>query len=310
MKHELKVTILLLILFFVSQVVGLTIIDRYIDHAATAVSGITEYKELPSILGVSFQRPEVEGGASFGYIFFAILMGTVILLLLIRFKKVMIIKAWFFVVAWLCLAFAFSAFISSFVASILAFIVAAWRTYRPNVIIHNVAELFIYGGLAAIFVPMINLFAAFMLLLFISIYDMFAVWQSKHMVKLAKFQTKSNIFAGMLIPYGGKATMGTKKAKKMTKTEKLVKVKTRHAILGGGDIGFPLLFAGVVMKGLMLQNTLLVGFLKTLIIPVCVTIALMFLFIKGQKDKFYPAMPFLSAGCLVGYGIILLINLI
>tara|TARA_Y100000310_G_scaffold327508_1_gene394004 strand:- start:1460 stop:2377 length:918 start_codon:yes stop_codon:yes gene_type:complete len=305
MKHELKVTILLLILFFVSQVVGLAIIDRYIDHTVTEATGVATFKDLP----YQVERPEVEGGASFGYIFFAILIGTAILLLLIRFKKVMIIKAWFFIVAWLCLAFAFSAFISSFVASILAFIVAVWRTYRPNVIIHNVAELFIYGGLAAIFVPMINLFAAFMLLLFISIYDMFAVWHSKHMVKLAKFQTKSNIFAGMLIPYGVKA-ISAKKAKKMTKTEKLVKVKTRHAILGGGDIGFPLIFAGVVMKGLMLQNTLLIGFLKTLIIPVCVTIALMFLFMKGQKDKFYPAMPFLSMGCVVGYLIILGINLI
>jgi presenilin-like A22 family membrane protease len=305
MKHELKVTILLLILFFTSQVVGLAIIDRYIDHAATEATGVATFKELP----YQVERPEVEEGTSFGYIIVAILIGTAILLLLIRFKKVMIIKAWFFIVAWLCLAFAFSAFISSFVASILAFIVAVWRTYRPNVIIHNVAELFIYGGLAAIFVPMINLFAAFMLLLFISIYDMFAVWHSKHMVKLAKFQTKSNIFAGMLIPYGVKA-ISAKKAKKMTKTEKLVKVKTRHAILGGGDIGFPLIFAGVVMKGLMLQNTLLIGFLKTLIIPVCVTIALMFLFMKGQKDKFYPAMPFLSMGCVVGYLIILGINLI
>ena len=84
----------------------------------------------------------------------------------------------------------------------------------------------------------------------------------------------------------------------------------KTAILGGGDIGFPLLFAGVVMKGLMLDNSLMVGFLKTLIIPVVVSIALFLLFVKGQKDKFYPAMPVLSAGCFIGYGILLLINLL
>ena len=36
-------------------------------------------------------------------------------------------------------------------------------------------------------------------------------------------------------------------------------------------------------------------------------IALLILLMKGDKDKFYPAMPFLSVGCLIGYGIFLLL---
>ena len=78
------------------------------------------------------------------------------------------------------------------------------------------------------------------------------------------------------------------------------------AVLGGGDIGFPLLFAGVVMKGLMLNNAELIGFVKTLIIPVFVSLALLYLLVKGKKDKFYPAMPYLTAGCVIGYLVILL----
>jgi hypothetical protein len=87
------------------------------------------------------------------------------------------------------------------------------------------------------------------------------------------------------------------------------KGRVKNAILGGGDIGFPLLFAGAVMKGLMLENTVWIGFLKTLLIPLFTVCALYFLFIKGEDNKFYPAMPFLSAGCFIGYGAILLINL-
>jgi len=302
MKHELKVTILLLVLFFASQVVGLLTINQYIDHITTAVTGVTVFKDLP----YQIERPEIEQTSSFTYIIIAILLGTALLLLLMKLKKVMFLKIWFFIVVWLCLTFAFSAFIPEFLASILALIIAVWRIYRPNVIVHNLAEVFIYGGLAAIFVPLMNLFAAFMLLLLISIYDMIAVWKSKHMIKLAKFQTKSKIFSGMLFPYKGEE-IGKRVPKQK---EKIVKVKVKHAILGGGDIGFPLLFAGVVMKGLMLENSVLIGFLKALVIPVCVTIALMFLFIKGEKDKFYPAMPFLSMGCVVGYLIILGINML
>ncbi len=91
------------------------------------------------------------------------------------------------------------------------------------------------------------------------------------------------------------------KISQVKKPYKLKKVGIKTAILGGGDIGFPLIFAGVVMKDLMLVNPELIGFLKVLIIPVFVSIALLLLFLKSKKDKFYPAMPFIFAGCIVGF---------
>ena len=83
---------------------------------------------------------------------------------------------------------------------------------------------------------------------------MYAVWKSKHMVKMAKFQTKSNIFAGLMLPYQkktGKVVSAVTKTEKKesaphTAIEKKKELKT--AILGGGDVAFPLLFAGVVLK--------------------------------------------------------------
>ena len=158
--------------------------------------------------------------------------------------------------------------------------------------------------MSAIFVPMINLFAAFMLLIIISIYDYISVYKTKHMIRLAKFQSSSKVFAGLMIPYekGKISVKGIKDLK--TKTEAK---KSRVAVLGGGDIGFTLIFAGVVMKGLMLKETILIGFLKTLIIPIFVSMALIILLIKGQEDKFYPAMPVLSLGCFLGYLVVLVV---
>ncbi len=299
MKHTLKITLLLVFIFFISQVIGLAITSQYIDKEALK-SGKISFKNLP----YNVARPVVEESTSFTYIIAAILIGTALVFVLMKFKKIMWWKAWFFLSVFLVLTVSLSSVLRQDISLFLALALSIWKIFKPNIIIHNFTEVFIYGGLAAIFVPMMNIFAGIMLLFLISIYDMIAVWKSKHMIKLAKFQTESKVFAGLFIPYGKEK----KEIKKeIPKIKIKVPVKARKAILGGGDIGFPLIFAGIVMKKLMLNNIVIIGFLKSLIIPFIVSIALLILFIKGEKDKFYPAMPFISIGCIIGYLIILLI---
>jgi presenilin-like A22 family membrane protease len=170
-----------------------------------------------------------------------------------------------------------------------------------------------YAGIAVLLVPIFDVFWAVMLLLAISVYDMYAVWKSKHMVKMAKFQTQSNIFAGLLIPYKVKAGKSIPQIKSKTKNIRLAsskagKTETKTAILGGGDVAFPLIFAGVIMENLLMQGLSKgTAFLEASIIILTTTIALALLFFFAKKDKFYPAMPFISAGCLVGWVIVMLI---
>ena len=298
MKHTLKITMLLVGIFFITQIIGLVITNQYIDHKKTAETGRVEFGPLP----YDIERPQVKESTSFIWIIAAILIGTAIFLILIKYKIFKVWKLWFFLAVFSTMAIAFSAFLPQLIAAILAFVFSILKIYKPTTIMQNFTEIFIYGGLAAIFVPIINLFAAFMLLILISIYDIIAVLKTKHMIKLAKFQAKSRIFAGLLIPY---KRMPEKIEERGAITKKAK--KSMVAVLGGGDIGFPLIFAGVVMKGLMLKNTEIIGFLKTLIIPIFVSAALLFLLTKGKKDKFYPAMPYLSTGCFIGYLIIFLL---
>jgi presenilin-like A22 family membrane protease len=137
---------------------------------------------------------------------------------------------------------------------------------------------------------------------------MFAVWKSGHMVTLAKFQTSSKSFAGFVIPYG--KTKGESIIKKGMPKDIGEKGGMRIAILGGGDIAFPLLFAGVVMDWLISTVGLekIPALLQSSIISLFAAGALLFLFMWAKKDRFYPAMPFISAGCFLGLGIIWLIN--
>jgi len=306
MKHDLKITLLLIFIFISAQLIGLLITTRYLDQDETARTGKAEFSALP----FNTERPDVEESQSFIWIMMGVLLGTVLVLLLIKFRKLAIWRIWFLLSVTLCLTVAFSAFMPDWMAFIIALTLGLLKIFRPTILIHNTTELFIYGGMAAIFAPIINVFSAVMLLLLISAYDIYAVWKSKHMIKMAEFQSQSRLFAGLMIPYHKKDNVVKieKKSQKPVKGKKTEKV--RNAILGGGDIGFPLIFAGVVLKTLVaIGVNIYDAFLQTLIITGFTTIALAFLLFKSREDKFYPAMPFLSAGCFIGYGIVWLINL-
>jgi presenilin-like A22 family membrane protease len=254
MKHTLRITIILVILFFAAHMIGLYITSQYLSQ------------NLP----YGIERPELKESTSYIPLIIAILVATGIALLLVRFGAMKLWKFWFIFATVYLLAIAFSAFMAQIFALLFALILGLLKLFRPNVLIHNFTELFVYSGIVAIFAPVMSVFAASVLLILISIYDYIAVWKTKHMVKMAEFQAKSRMFAGFLIPYS----------------------KNKTAILGGGDIAFTLLFSGVVLTHQ--------GFLNAVIVSLFTSIALLLLFIFSKKKKFYPAMPFLSVGCFIG----------
>ena len=71
------------------------------------------------------------------------------------------------------------------------------------------------------------------------------------------------------------------------------------AILGGGDVVFPIITAGVM---LMAQ-----GIVSAILVIAGATLGLSYLFFFAEKKKFYPAMPFITLGILVGLGVSYLI---
>jgi len=304
----MKITIYLVVLFLAAQFAGLLVTNQHISHRSVTDEGRVVIRNATTDLAFGTERPETTSPLqTLVFILGAILFGTVILLVLIKFNLRGFWKGWFYLAVVMTITYSLASFINDFIALALGLIMAYFKIIRPKVFIHNASEILIYGALGAIFVPMIymNLYVVTLLLILISFYDMFAVWKSKHMVKLANFQTESKVFAGLLIPYGKKQ----KSAPKPTEVKgTVVESKVKNAILGGGDIAFPLLFSGVVMKGLMLTYPVALGFLLTTIISVTTAIALLILLVKADKGKFYPAMPFLSAGCFSGYAIIFLIT--
>ena len=301
MKHNLTVTTILIALFAITQLVGLGLIASAMD-VAVSEDGVVSVTYQDTAIG---ERPDTEGVSSFLLLVIGVGLGTGILLLLIKFRQVFIWKVWYFAAVTMTIAVALGAVLDIWAAVGLAVILAVWKIFRPNPIVHNLTELLVYAGIALLISPILNVFWAIALLVAFALYDLYAVFKSKHMIAMAQFQTESKLFAGMMIPYSkGKihATMPK------TTTKKPSEQGGQSAILGGGDIALPLIFSGVVLHWLVEGGlTVLAAYLYTLIITLFAAGALTALFVYAKKGKFYPAMPPIAAGCFVGLAIIWLL---
>jgi presenilin-like A22 family membrane protease len=115
------------------------------------------------------------------------------------------------------------------------------------------------------------------------------------MQKMAKYQINQlKIFSGFFVPYmSNKVKMQFQKIK--NKKLKGKKVRVNVAILGGGDVVFPIITSGVMLKTL--------GLIPALCVVAGATVGLGLLFFFAEKKKFYPAMPFITAGIFVGMAV-------
>jgi len=305
MKHSLKIVIILLSMFFITQLIGIAVINQYSPQVQQTIDDQGNITNKTTYnLPYGMDPPEgIEPKHTLISIIIAIAIAVVFMLILMRYKAELFLRTWFFVVVTLALAITFNAFFpemryTSLIALIISIPLAALKLFKRNIIIHNLTELLIYPGIAAIFVPLLNIWTVVLLLIIISIYDIYAVWHAGFMQKMAQYQIKKlKFFTGFFVPYLGKVEkMKLEQAQKSPKF-KNKKIKINVAILGGGDVVFPIILAGVVFNQL--------GFVQSLLIAFGSTLALAWLFYISKKGKFYPAMPFISTGCLIALGIAL-----
>jgi presenilin-like A22 family membrane protease len=307
MKHSIKITLILLSMFLLAQAIGLGVNYIYFPYIATETVtlsnnetitvNVTTYKNLPE----PFQPAEDNNyQGNFISLIIAFILAIGIMLLMMKFKAEVLLRIWFFIVIILGLTVALNAFLISFpyallYSFILSIILAYLKVFRRNIIIHNLTELLIYPGISAVFVPLLNLWGIVALLVVISFYDMYAVWHSGFMQRMAKYQMKKvKVFSGFFIPYIRKEDRALIDKIKKGKA-KNQKIKVNIALLGGGDIIFPMILSGIVMQTW--------GLIPALIVTLGATLALAYLFCISEKGKFYPAMPFITSGCLIGLAI-------
>ncbi len=310
MKHNLKITFIILTMFLLTQFIGIYVVDHY--SSVKIIDGNIVDVDSPGLpFGLEMPEPKETSdfARTFTSIIFAFMIAIFLLILLSKFNAEFFLRLWFFTVVAIALGISFNVplmnlfsdkiGISLFGFPILWIIALSFglglsliKIYKRDLFVHNFTELLIYPGIAAVFVPILNIYTIIILLILISIYDMWAVWHSGIMQKMAKYQIdKLKIFSGFFVPYVSKKVK--LKLKKMKKSElKKKKVRVNVAILGGGDVVFPIIAAGVMLKTL--------GLLSAFFVVIGAAIGLSYLLFFSEKKKFYPAMPFITGGIILG----------
>lgn len=259
MKHNLKVILMLITVLLASELFGLFVVKSYSS------------KDLP----YGFEPPEVD--ERFSPVQFLIMVGLATLLIFVL-KKIELLgawKLWFIIAITLATSISFSAFIPSTYALLAALAIAILRVRSGDLYVKNLSEVLMYGGIVVVFSPIFSPLTAFILLLALSAYDVFSVFFSGHMVNLVKLQERIGVFSGIMIRH-----------------------REGRALLGGGDIALPLLFAATVFEAM--------GFLSALLVIYFSVLAIFLLLLLGKEEKYYPALPVITAGAGLGYLIALL----
>ena len=297
MKHNTKITIIILSMFLITQLIGLFIINFYIQDE--------------NALPYGFDQQNLDIQNSFSLLtsmLFSFIIAIFLILILTKIKSVIFMRVWFFIVVCLALGLTLNVLIfnlkiphSALIAIGIGIILAYFKIFKRNIILHNITELLIYPGIAAVFASILNIFTLIVLLIIIAVYDVWAVWHSGIMQKMAKYQIENvKVFGGFFIPYASKKIKDKINFLRQKYKNKNIpgaiikknKIKVNLAILGGGDIVFPIISAGVILKAW--------GLVPALIVVLFSFLALLYLFVFAKKKKFYPAMLYLSMGIFLG----------
>jgi presenilin-like A22 family membrane protease len=166
--------------------------------------------------------------------------------------------------------------------------------FTPRIWLHNIAMLLAMASLGAVFGRMIPPWTAMILLLIIALYDFFAV-RFGYMLWLATKLSESTTLPAFFIPRFVSEWKGNLNGKSISGLAKIQPDDRDFSILGGGDIGFPVLLISSVYFAYGLTDAILVAAFSLAGIIGAYWIQAFFL-----KGKPMPALPPIAALSLIG----------
>lgn len=180
------------------------------------------------------------------------------------------------------------------IAVIISAIVGLAWLLAPRIWLHNIAMLLAMASLGAVFGRMISPWTAMILLLIIAVYDFFAV-RFGYMLWLATKLSESSTLPAFFIPRFVSEWKGSLKEKNITGLAEVKPAERDFSILGGGDIGFPILLVSSVYFAYGFTDAIMVALFSLVGIIGAYWIQAVFL-----KGKPMPALPPIAALSLVG----------
>jgi len=160
--------------------------------------------------------------------------------------------------------------------------------------LHNLVMILAMVSLGAVFGRFISPWTSMILLLMLAVYDFLAV-RLGYMLWMTEKLSKSNILPAFIIPKHAAEWWSGLKQSGLTKLVEEKSSNRKYSILGGGDIGFPLLLTSSVYFAYGFNNALLVAMFSLLGLIGAYWIQATFL-----KGKPMPALPPIAVLSLIG----------
>lgn len=226
-----------------------------------------------------------------------IILGIVLLLIPISALKLVLRALFAFLFAWavfIILIFWLPVWVPIIAAAVVGI---GWFLF-PKIWLHNLLLVLAMVGLGAVFGRLISPWTAMLLLLALALYDFLAV-RFGYMLWMAKKLSDTNALPAFFIP---KSVSEWKNGLKEAAVTRLVEEKSeerQYSILGGGDIGFPLLLASSVYFAHGFSNALYIAGFSLLGLLLAYWIQAKFL-----KGRAMPALPPIAILSLIGLLII------
>jgi len=262
------------IIFLLTQILGLVVAWRLIQRR----------------LVVSVP-PELRGmrqGLSILDFLLAFIIATIFIIVLLRlFKKSTIaFKIMFVFAIFIGAEVVFETFIPQPFAFLLAIFTALLRFIIPQVWVQNLVIIISIAGVSAWLGLSFSLSAMIMIMAILSIYDVIAVYKTKHMVSMFRGLMEKGVYFSTVVP--------EKTGQLKTNLTEVEPVKG-FLFLGTGDMAFPLMFAVSALPFKLISSiAIMIGALAGIFV-----LHLLFLFQKERKPM--PALPPIALGTIIGF---------
>lgn len=168
---------------------------------------------------------------------------------------------------------------------IMAVILAYWLIFR-NILMHDIMLVLVISGLSVILGFDLDIKSAIIILILIAVYDFWAVYKTKHMVKMFKGMAEKKVHFALIIPSEYKGLFNKVKD---------VIPQTQFMFVGTGDIAIPAIFIVTCLK---------INLLTSLITALGAIMGFIFLYILfvTQKERApMPGLPPIVLGTLLGF---------
>ncbi len=175
-----------------------------------------------------------------------------------------------------------------FTAFLIAIVIAALRFIYPRILTQNLAIIIAIAGIAASLGMSVKPLMALIILILLSVYDIIAVYKTRHMVKLFKGMAKRGAVLALVVPKSFSLWFNKFE---IIKPEN----KNEFIFLGTGDLALPVFFAiSALSSGIEFSLFIIFGAIIGFTVNHLI-------FINQKERKPIPALPVIAFFSILGY---------